>query len=428
MNKRDNEKKHVTDRLLVINIGQLATPHGKCARTGAEMSEISVSENVEIYVEDGIIRKIARKGELKEYLFKSDVKILDAGQKAVVPGFVDSHTHFVFSGYRAEEFIDRLRGIPYLELLRRGGGIQSTVKTTRKESEEELLRLGRMRIHEMIMQGVTTIEGKSGYGLDRECELKQLFVMKRLDAEEDMDIVTTYMGAHAVPVDYEGKEDQYIDFMRKEVLPVVREEGLAEYVDVFCEDSVYNICQSRRILSDAKELGFGLKIHADEIVPLGGAELAAELEAVSADHLLMISDKGIRALGKSGTVATLLPNTAFCMEKPYAPARQIIDGGAAVALASDYNPGSCFTGSVALMISLAAIHMHMSMEEVLTAITLNGAAALGRADTVGSVEEGKQADFLILDYDNWQFLVYHTGINIVNTVVKKGKVIVQKKI
>lgn len=414
-------------KTIIANISQLATPKGNGAKKGKEMSEIKLIENAAIYIEDGIIKAVGKQEDiLKKFPAESAEQYIDAGNNAVIPGFVDSHTHFLFGGYREDEFIDRINGVPYLELLKRDGGIMSTVRATRKCKRDALKALGQQRLDEMLCQGVTTIEGKSGYGLDERCELEMLEIMKELDRENDIDIVTTYLGGHAVPEEFSGRSGEYIDFMIKKILPEIKERGLADFCDIFCEDSVFGIDESRRFLTAAKEMGFGLKLHADEIVSLGGAELAAEAGAVSADHLLMISDNGIKSLAEKNVTATLLPNTAFCLAKPYAPARKLIEKGGAVALASDYNPGSCFSNSVPLMLALAVIHMHMTVEEVLTALTLNGAAAVGRADSIGSIEVGKKADILVLEYPSYKFLVYHTGSNIVKQVIKNGKLVYSK--
>jgi imidazolonepropionase len=274
----------------------------------------------------------------------------------------------------------------------------------------------------MLSMGVTTVEGKSGYGLDRDNELKQLEVLKLLNSEHVLDVEATYMGAHAVPRGYPGGSGAYIDFMLKDVLPLVREKKLARFSDIFCEEGVFTIQESERYLRACKDLGFDTKIHADEIIPLGGGELAAKVGCASADHLLAVSGEGIRMLAESDTAATLLPCTAFCLNKPYAPARKLIDAGCAVALASDYNPGSCFTNSIPLIFSLAVIHMGMTIEEALCSLTLNGAGALKKADTIGSIEPDKKADITVLAYPDYRFLVYHSAKNIVAMVIKNGKV------
>ncbi|MEO4744507.1 imidazolonepropionase, partial [Bacteroides uniformis] len=274
----------------------------------------------------------------------------------------------------------------------------------------------------MSAMGVTTVEGKSGYGLDKETELLQLRVMRSLNNDEHkrVDVVSTFLGAHAVPAEYNGQTDEYVDYIIREVMPVVVHNNLAEFCDVFCEQGVFSIEQSRRLLLAAKEMGLVLKLHADEIVPLGGAGLAAELSAVSADHLLHASDADIRAMADKGVVATLLPLTAFALKEPYARGREMIDAGCAVALATDLNPGSCFSGSIPLTFALACIYMKMSIEEAITALTLNGAAALNRADSIGSIEVGKKGDFVVLNTDNYHFLPYYVGMNCVNTTIKGG--------
>jgi len=273
--------------------------------------------------------------------------------------------------------------------------------------------------------GITTVEGKSGYGLDKETELKQLEVMKAIneDPNRKVDISTTFLGAHAVPTEYKGREDAYIDFLIDEMLPLVKEKGLAEHCDIFCEKGVFTVEQSRRLLQAAKERGFGVKIHADEIVSFGGAELAGELQALSADHLLHASDTGIQAMAENHVVATLLPLTAFTLREPYARGREMIDRGCAVALATDLNPGSCCSGSIPLTFALACIYMNLSVEEAITAMTLNGAAAIGRADRIGSIEVGKQGDLVVLDADTPAILPYYTGMNAVRNTIKRGKII-----
>lgn len=410
-------------KTLIMNAAQIATPIGKTAKHGSQMSEIRIIKNGAIYIEDEIIKKVGTTEEvLAELNLSKEVKVINAFQKAIIPGFVDSHTHFVFGGYREDEFIDRLQGIPYLDLLKRGGGIMKTVTDTRNASFEDLYESGLKRLKNMLKQGVTTTEGKSGYGLNKDCEIKQLKVMCELNKNQPVDIVSTYLGAHAVAQEYKNNTNGYVDYMINEVLPEIKKENLAEFCDVFCEEGVFSIDESKKLLEAAQKLGFKAKLHADEIVPLNGAELAAQLKAVSADHLLMISQKGIESLAKENVIATLLPCTAFCLDKPYAPARKIIDGGCAVSLASDLNPGSCFSNSLPLIMALAVIHMKMTIEEALTAVTLNAAAALDRAWEIGSIEVGKKADLVILEYPSYKFLVYNTGANIVEKVIKNGEI------
>lgn len=411
------------DQLLIKNAAQVVTPQGHTAIKGASMKDVKIYENASVLIEDGHIVAV---GDGAEWAKTVPVdKQIDATGKTVLPGFVDSHTHFVFGGYRADEFLWRMEGMTYMEIMERGGGINNTMKATRNASAEELIEHSMDILEKMLAFGITTVEGKSGYGMDHDTELKQLEVMKELEQRQPVEIVRTFMGAHSIPPEYKGRNEEFLKFLVKEVMPDVKKADLAQFCDIFCEKGVFSIEESRQYLQQAKDKGFDLKIHADEIVTLGGAELGAELGCTSADHLLHASDEGIKALANSDTVATLLPTTAFCLKEPFAPARKMIDAGCAVALATDFNPGSGFTNSVPLMIALGVIYMGMTAEEAITALTLNGAAAVGRADTIGSIEEGKQADIVILQYPSYKFLPYHTGVNIVETVIKKGKVVHQ---
>jgi len=271
--------------------------------------------------------------------------------------------------------------------------------------------------------GVTTVEGKSGYGLDLSTEIKQLEVMEDLDKVHPVDIVRTFLGAHAVPEEYRSREDQYIDYLIDKVMPEIINRNLAEFCDVFCEENVFSIKQSKRLLSKAKEMGLRIKMHADEIVQLGGAELAATLGATSADHLLQASDKGIRDMADAGVVATLLPGTAFSLKEPYARGRYIIDHHCAVALATDFNPGSCFTESIPLIVALATLHMDITTEEAISALTINGAAALDRADTIGSIDVGKNGDVIMLEFPSYKYIPYHVAVSTVEKVIKRGNLV-----
>ncbi len=406
--------------IIIRNASQLVTCSGFSAKKGSEMSDLHIIENGTVIITDGIIAYVGKDADRPPLSDYPGHKVIDATGKAVLPGFVDSHTHFVFGGYREEEFSWRMRGDSYMSIMERGGGIHNTMTATRNASFDELKETGRKRLDSMFRLGVTTVEGKSGYGMNKETELKQLEVMKVLNEEHPVDIVSTFMGAHATPAEYKGREDAFLDYMIEDVMPEVKAENLAECCDIFCEKNVFDIEQSRRYLSAARDLGFNLKIHADEIVTLGGAELAAELKALSADHLLQASDKGIADLAEGGVVATLLPCTAFSLKEHYARGRYMIDSGCAVALATDLNPGSSFTNSIPLLFALACIYMQLSPEEAVTALTINGAAAVGRAESVGSIDVGKQGDLVILEFPSYKFLPYHIGMNIVEKVVKNG--------
>lgn len=406
--------------ILIQNAAQVVTCSGFSAKKGREMSDLHIIENGTVAVTDGRISFVGRADEPIPF-DTAGYDVIDATGKAVLPGFVDSHTHLVWGGYREEEFSWRMRGDSYMSIMERGGGIHNTMEATRRASFNELKTAARERLDRMMTLGVTTVEAKSGYGMDRETELRQLEVMQALQAEHPIDIVPTFLGAHSVPKEYKGRADAFIDYLIAEVMPVVRERGLAECCDIFCEQNVFDIEQSRRYLTAARELGFKLKIHADEIVQLGGAELAAELGALSADHLLQASDAGTRAMAEKGVVATLLPCTAFSLREHYARGREMIDAGCAVALATDLNPGSSFTSSIPLTFALACIYMKLSPEEAVTALTINGAAALGRADRIGSIDVGKQGDLVVLDFPSYKFLPYHIGMNIVGTVIKNGQ-------
>ena len=409
------------NKIIIKNASELVTCKGKAPKHGRDMSDIGLIGNGCVVIENDIIVDVGKQEILEKYDEK-EYRIIDAKNKAVLPGFIDSHTHLIFGGYRADEFSWRLRGDNYMSIMERGGGITSSVRATRNTSLEEFINLGMNRLNKILDMGVTTVEGKSGYGLDYETEIRQLKAMKQLNEIHPVDIVPTFLGPHSVLPEYKGKEDEFIDFMI-DVLPKIKEEKLAEFADIFCEKNVFTVEQSRKFLTTAKNNGLKLKIHADEMYQLGGTELAVELGCTSADHLLQASDEGIKQLSKSDTVATLLPATAFCLKEEYARARHMIDSGCAVALATDFNPGSCFTNSVPLVIALAALNMNMAIEEIIVALTINAAAAVGRSHITGSIETGKKADIIILEYPSIHFLPYHAAVNIVETVIKNGKIV-----
>ncbi|HRY71603.1 MAG TPA: imidazolonepropionase [Spirochaetia bacterium] len=423
--------------LLVTGIGELTTPLGSAAPRGKEaMGRVSSVKDAAVLVLKGKIEYAGPASGLAAPPLQAAVAAagpglarLDSGGRAVVPGFVDSHTHFVFAGYRDDEFMWKAAGLPYMEIHKRGGGIARSVAATRAASKEELVALGAARLRTMLALGVTTVEGKSGYGLDLATELRQLEAMRDLEAArrpgaQGTEIVPTFLGPHSVPPEYAGRPGDYVDFVVAEVLPAVAERGLARFADIFCEKGVFGIEDSRRYLEAARGLGFGLKLHADEIERIGGAGLAAELGARSADHLLKASAEDLGRMAAAGVVAGCLPLTAFTLREPYADARGMIDAGLAVAIASDLNPGSCYSQSIPLAFALAVLYLRLSMEEALTALTLGGAASLGLEASKGSLEPGKDGDLLVLEAPSYRFLAYHAGMNLVRNVVKAGELVV----
>jgi imidazolonepropionase len=354
--------------------------------------------------------------------------VIDAAGKTVTPGLVDAHTHLVHGGSREKELPLKLKGVPYLEILKMGGGILSTVKNTRAASKEQLKEKAMKSLKEMLINGTTTVEAKSGYGLDIDTEIKCLEAALELDELQPVDIVSTYMGAHAVPENFKGNTQGYMDFMFEQVMPYIAKQKLAEFLDVFCEEGVFSPEETKIIFEKAREMGFKLKIHADEIIPLRGAELAAEMNATSADHLLAASDKGIEDMAKAGITAVTLPGTSFyLMLGKYAQARKMIDAGVRVAIATDYNPGTSPTESLQAIMTFACFGMKMTPEEIIKAMTLNGAYALDRQQSIGSIEQGKKADLVIFDAPNVDYIVYHYGINHVDTVIKNGKIVVKNR-
>ncbi|KRE98438.1 imidazolonepropionase [Paenibacillus sp. Soil766] len=413
--------------LLVTGIGRLVTPPGDDPRCGQQMKEVHVIMDAVVAIREGRIVAFGTAKDVLDLLIDAEIaETIDVGGRMVTPGLVDPHTHLVHGGSREHELGMKRSGISYLDILAQGGGILSTVQSTHMASEQDLYDKAHRSLNEMLLHGVTTVEAKSGYGLSLEDELKQLRVAKQLNDTHPLDIVSTFMGAHAVPLAYKGRADEYIDLIVDEMLPKVAEEKLAEFCDVFCEQGVFSVEQSRRILLKGKAYGLLPKIHADEIESLGGAELAGEIGAISAEHLLAATDIGLAAMAKHGVIPVLLPGTSFNLGLvKHARARDMIDTyELPVALATDYNPGSCPTESIQLVMMLASLNLKMTPEEIITACTINAANALGRGDRIGSIAVGKCADLTILDAPNLAYLPYHFGINHTFGVIKDGNVIV----
>ena len=411
-------------RTLLKNIGCIQTPVGSHPHRGKEQGENVKYFNAAIAMEDGVITEITSDGKLPEGDF--DIEY-NAGGKLVTPGLVDGHTHLVFGGYRQHELAMKLAGADYLDILKAGGGIIDTVRKTREADKSELYIKSAGFLDEMIGMGVTTCEAKSGYGLTTECEIKMLKVIRDLNARHYMDVVATFMGPHAVPPEYEGRGDEYIDMVCSEMLPAVKEDKLAEFCDVFCEDSVFNAEQSRRYLECARNMGFGLKVHADEIEAIGGSELAGELGAVSAEHLIAITEARMDALAEGGTIAMCLPATSFYLGKTFAPARRMIEKEIPVAIASDFNPGSCPSLNLQFAMNLGCIKYRMTPEEVLTAVTINPACGIGKGETVGTIEPGKQGDLVIWNAPDFEMVCYRFGSNMVNRVIKCGELVDRRR-
>ncbi|MEW6569209.1 MAG: imidazolonepropionase [Chloroflexota bacterium] len=416
--------------LLVHSAGQLLTLAGGPQR-GQDLGRLAMIEDGALAIHQGRITAVGKTGEIRGCVRAQHE--IDADGSVVMPGFVDPHTHLLWAGDRAAEFEMRLAGKTYLEILAAGGGILSTVRATRAASVEELLAETRPRIRKMLAHGTTTAEAKTGYGLETGAELRMLDALLRLKTEGPLDIIPTFLGAHAVPPEYEGRSDAYTEYVCQEMLPAVRRWWLEHagdlnlpFVDVFCERGAFNLEQSRRILHIARSLGFGLKIHADEFESLGGTRLAAELGATSADHLVHTRQADIEALGQATTAAVALPCTPFGLaESAYSPARALIEAGALLALASDLNPGTAWCESMQFVIALACRYLRLTPAQAIAAATINAAAAVGLADQVGSLEPGKRADVLILEVNNYRHLGYRFGTNLVSTVIRAGRVVVQ---
>jgi imidazolonepropionase len=409
--------------LVLSNVGQLVgvTASGLPSEGSGLANRFQVIPGGSIAALDGRITWVGPASELPE--ISRNCARHDCGGHVVIPGLVDSHTHLIYAGDRVEEFEWRLAGASYQEIAERGGGINTTVRALRKATNADLASQTRQRLRRCLAGGVTTVEVKTGYGLNSADELRCLDVIAQLDREGPWELVPTFLGAHVVPPEFAGDRQGYVRLLCEEMLPHVATSGLARFCDVFCDRGAFDLRETRSILETARQLGMKLKLHADELTCLGGAQLAAELDAISADHLLCIDQAGIEALARSRTIATLLPGTALFLGLSFAPARQILERGIPVALATDSNPGTCPSENLLLMGSLACTQMHMSPLEALVGMTLHGAAALGLSDRLGSFEPGKQADFVICDVRRFEQLFYEFGANHVRQVFKRGKLV-----
>jgi len=412
--------------LLIVNAGQLLTLAGpnEWPRTGAALRDLGVVRDGALAAREGEIVSVGPTSRvLDEVVLAPEGRSIDAGGRVVLPGWVDPHTHLIFAGSRADEFVLRLRGASYLEIAEQGGGIVATMRATRQASEDDLVALARARLDRMLRLGTTTVEAKSGYGLTVDDELKMLRAIHRVTALHDVDVIPTFLGAHTVPPEYRTDPDGYVRLVIEEMIPAVVDEDLAEFCDVFCEEGAFTPGQAREILLAGAEAGLDPKIHADELSDLGGAQLAASVGAVSADHLLHASDDGLSAMAATGTMAVLLPGTALFLGLPYARARRMIELGVAIALATDFNPGTSPTWSMPTVIALGCIGMRLDPAEAIVAATINAAHALRMAEEVGSLEVGKAADAVILDLTDYRELAMAFGTNPIHAVIKRGRVV-----
>ena len=406
-------------KLLVKNIGLLATPEGKSAHCGEEQGRIKFLKGAWVLMEDGVIASVGS-GAVPA---ADGAEIVDAGGNLVTPGLVDAHTHLIFGGWRQNELGLKLHGASYLDIQNAGGGIQSTTNATRRATEQELADKAEKALNEMLRFGSTTVEAKSGYGLATEHELKALQVIKDLDGRHPIDLVATFMGAHLVPAEYKANREEYVRLVCEEMIPRVKEQGIAKFCDVFCEADTFTVEESRQVLEAGLKYGLRPKIHADEIEAIGGSQLAGEIGAISAEHLIVCPPEGIESMAKGGVIACLLPATSFNLGAVFAPARAMVSAGVPVAMATDFNPGSCPCLNMQFVINLGCLKYRLTPEEVLTAVTLNGAAAIDMADTVGSVEAGKLGDLVIWDAPDLDYICYRVGSNLARTVIKRGRIV-----
>lgn len=410
--------------IIIKNIDCLVTCSGSEPKKGKDMMNAGIIENGFVVIEEDKIKEVGEGDGYKAFV-KDATEIIDGKGKTVTPGLIDCHTHVVYGGSRERELPMKLQKVGYIEILKNGGGILSSVRQTREASFDSLVQQARKRMDTMLAHGTTTIESKSGYGLDFDTEIKCLKVNEELNRTHPIDVVSTFLGAHAIPQEYKENREGYIDLVINEMLPHVVENNLAEYIDVFCEKGVYTIDESRRVLKAGQEAGLKAKIHADEVVSIGGAELAGEIKAASAEHLVAISDEGIKALSENNVIAVLLPSTSFyLMLDHFAKGRKIIEGDVAVALSTDCNPGTSPTESLQTVMTFASFGMGMFPEEIINAMTLNAACAINREKEIGSIDPGKKADIAIFDSKNLNYLLYHFGVNQISNVIKNGEIVI----
>lgn len=408
--------------LVIDNIGMLVTAEGDKPLKGKDQGKVRTLENASIAINGEKIVSIGKSGD-----FKEAKKTIDAEKKLVTAGLVDAHTHLVFGGYREYEVPLKLAGASYLDILNAGGGILSTVKSTREASKESLYNKAYNFLNEMMKHGTTTVEAKSGYGLNLETEIKQLEIAKELNEKHPADLAFTFMGAHAIPPEYKENKEEYIRIVCEEMIPKVAELKLADFCDIFCETGIFSPEETERILTTAQKHGFRVKLHADEIKPIGGSQLAGKIKAISAEHLIEAPDEGIESMASGGTIAVLLPATSFNLGKNFARAKKMIECEVPVAIATDFNPGSCPSFNMQFAMTLGCSKYKMTPEEVIVAVTLNSACAIEKADTLGTLEVGKQADLVIWDAPNLNYIFYRFGNNLVDKVIKKGKLVVENK-
>ena len=403
------------------------TGAGNRPRRGEEMRDLGIIQRGSLAARRGKIVWVGPTADLLTSVRPmAFCKLIDAYGKTVLPGLVDPHTHLVFAGSRENEFAMRIQGKTYLEIAAAGGGINATVAATRQASKAELTFAARRSLNRMLPLGTTTVEAKSGYGLDLETEIKMLEVIQGLNQDDPITVVPTFMGAHEIPPEFRQDPEAYVDLIITRMIPAVAERKLARFCDVFCETGVFSVAQTERIFRAAQAAGMETRVHADELTDLGGAAMAARMKARTADHLLYANDDGIRAMAQAGVIAVLLPGTAYFLHmQRYARARDMIAAGVPVALATDFNPGSCMTESMPLIMNMACAQMRMLPAEAITAATINAAWAIGEQDRIGTLEVGKQADLVVLDAPNHEHLCYHFGVNLVERVVKDGKVVAE---